>query len=70
MASELPAQRWSAAACCRFFTSQLAGWELCTPSKSREQARGTESGSKLPHSNAPPFRPLAEYRFIVARSRG
>src|SRR5271157_293605 len=35
----------SVAADCRFFTSQLAGRELCMPSESGEQARGTESGS-------------------------
>jgi len=43
---------WSAAACCRFASSQLAGGESRAHPKSREQARGEESGSKRPHSKA------------------
>src|SRR5271157_1135906 len=46
------AKLWSAAACCRFSTSQLAGGESCRRLKFREQVRGEESGNKLPHSKA------------------
>jgi hypothetical protein len=62
------AQLWSAAACCRFCLSQLAGcpkvggtpWRAPMSSRHmvlsgcnpRKQACGEESGSKLPHSKA------------------
>ena len=52
------AKLWSAAACCCFFASQLAGCnsilsrhagqDWCARSKSREQARGKESACEVP----------------------
>src|SRR5271157_5101673 len=50
------AELWSAAACCRFSTSQLAGWDLCKRSKlarassrrgKRQQAAALQSFAPL-----------------------
>ena len=65
---------WSAAACCRFPARQLAGGRSLSPpggnewafANSREQARGEESGSKLPHSKTPQ---LCQFRGLRERGK-
>ena len=65
------AKLWSAAACCRFCPSQLAGWDSYVCGRKQIQIgveveipagelAGEESGSKLPHSKASHRRPRGE----------
>jgi hypothetical protein len=67
---------WSAAACCRFGASQLAGWELCprlkfpqASSRPGKQSRKAGPHSKVSHPH-PPFQTGGEKSGLGTRGLG